>query len=172
MALSTRYETYRQSHYEGMDPKRLILMLYDGALQHIRLAREAIQTGNVQKRGESLSKVIAIVSELNASLDSRYQDEPIRFLRGLYAAILTEMPKVSLTNDITILDRTEAYVEQLKTIWTSTVMKAKAADQPEPPAIDGTDTIDPQPQAPANASRKSLYRNPGTACYGQRSISV
>lgn len=170
MALPNRYETYRNAHYEGMDPKRLILMLYDGALQHIRFAREAIQAGNVQKRGESLSKVIAIVSELNASLDSRYQDEPIRFLRGLYAAILAEMPKVSITNDTSILDRTEAYIEQLKSIWTTTVMKTKTGESVDMTEIPKTEIIEPKPQP--NGARLNLYHKPGPAGYGQRSISV
>ncbi|MFZ5571696.1 MAG: flagellar export chaperone FliS [Thermodesulfobacteriota bacterium] len=172
MAVPNGYATYLNTHFEGMDPKKLILMLYDGALKNIRFTREAIQKGNIPKRGESLSKVIAIVTELNASLDSRYQDEPIRFLRGLYTAILTELPKVSITNDISILDRTEAYIEELKTIWTDTVMKTRAPDQSTPAVFEETGQTDHQSRPQAGGSRMNPYRNPMAACYGQRSVSA
>ena len=89
MAVSTGYDTYLSSHYEGMDPKQLILMLYEGALKHICLAKEGILEKNTQKRGENLGKTIAIVTELNASLDPGYTDDAIEFLLGLYEAILS-----------------------------------------------------------------------------------
>ena len=128
MAVSTGYDTYLSSHYDGMDPKQLILMLYKGALKHIRLAKQGILEKNTQKRGENLSKTIAIVSELNASLDPSYKDDAIEFLRGLYAAILSELPKVSINNDIGILDRSASYISELKEIWETSVMAAPGRD--------------------------------------------
>ncbi len=105
-----------------MDPEQLILMLFRGALDRIRLAGEGIEENNIQKRGENLSKAIAIVSELNSSVDTTMNDEGTQFLRGLYSAILTELPKVSLTNDMEILRRTHAYISKLKEIWEAEVM--------------------------------------------------
>ena len=113
---------YLTNHYEGMEPEQLILLLFKGALNRIELSRQGIQEKNIQKRGENLSKVIAIVSELNASVDPKMNDENTRFLRGLYGAILTELPKVSMTNDTRILDRTEKYLTRLKNIWETDVM--------------------------------------------------
>lgn len=122
MGASAEINRYLNTHYEGMDPEQLILMLYKGALDRIRLAKEGIEENNVQKRGENLSKVIAIVSELNSSLDTTMNDESTQFLRGLYSAILTELPKVSLTNDTEILRKTHAYISKLKEIWENEVM--------------------------------------------------
>ncbi len=123
MPAATGYQTYRNNHFEGMDPNRLILMLYEGAIKHTRLAKEGIKGNNIQKRGEHTGRVIAIVSELNACLDENIKDESIDFLRGLYNAILTELPKVALNNDITILERTESYISKLKDVWENNVMK-------------------------------------------------
>jgi flagellar protein FliS len=122
MGASAEINRYLNNHYEGMDPEQLILMLFRGALDRIRLAKEGIEENNVQKRGENLSKVIAIVSELNSSVDTTMNDESTQFLRGLYSAILTELPKVSLTNDKEILRRTHAYISKLKEIWETEVM--------------------------------------------------
>lgn len=122
--------------YDEMDPNKLILMLYDGAIRRIILAREGLQEENPQKRGENLGKAIAIVNELNACLDENIKTEEIEFLRGLYRAMLTELPKVSVTNDVVILDRAEKYLTELKRIWVTTVVnnkkaKAKAMEDPE-----------------------------------------
>jgi len=114
--------TYISNHYEGMTPEQLILLLFKETLDRIELARQGIKESNPQKRGENIGKVIAIVSELNASVNTEIQDEGARFLRGLYGAILTELPKVSISNDISILDRTEKYIARLKEIWESDVM--------------------------------------------------
>jgi len=122
MGASAEINRYLNNHYEGMDPEQLILMLFKGALDRIRLAGEGIRENNIQKRGENLSKAIAIVSELNSSVDTTMNDESTRFLRGLYSAILTELPKVSLTNDTEILRRTHAYISRLKEIWETEVM--------------------------------------------------
>ncbi|MCA1794784.1 MAG: flagellar export chaperone FliS [Desulfobacteraceae bacterium] len=114
--------TYINNHYEGMSPEKLVLLLFDAALDRIGKTRQGIVENNIPKRGENLSKAIAIIAELNTSLDPELNDETTRFLRGLYFSILIELPKVSLTNDIEILNRTERYLSQLKKIWVNDVM--------------------------------------------------
>ncbi|MBU1340939.1 MAG: flagellar export chaperone FliS [Proteobacteria bacterium] len=108
--------------YDEMDPKKLILMLYEGAIKRIVLAREGIRNKDPKQRGENLGKAIAIIAELNACLDENIKTEEINFLRGLYAAMLTELPKVSVNEDIGILDRAEKYLTELKRIWVTSVM--------------------------------------------------
>lgn len=121
-ASSAGINTYINNHYEGMNPQKLILLLFDGALDRLKKAREGIAEKNIQKRGENLSKAIAIISELNTSLDPELNDDATQFLRGLYFSILTELPKVSTTNDVAILDTTERYISKLREIWVNDVM--------------------------------------------------
>jgi flagellar secretion chaperone FliS len=122
MAVSAEINRYLNNHYEGMTPEQLILMLFKGALDRIRLAEEAIDANDLKKRGEHLSKTIAIISELHASVDTTMTDEGTIFLRGLYTAILFELPKVSMNNDKEILRKTHLYISRLKEIWETTVM--------------------------------------------------
>ena len=122
MTALAQVNRYLSNHYEGMTPEQLILLLFKGALERLELTRQGIKEKNLQKRGENLSKLIAIVSELNASINPEMNDESTKFLRGLYMAILTELPKVSLNNDISILNRTEKYLTRLKEIWETDVM--------------------------------------------------
>ena len=147
MTVPAPINTYLNNHYEGMEPEQLILLLYNGALDRIRLTKEAIKKNNIQKRGENLSRAIAIISELNASVDPEMNDESTKFLRGLYRAILAELPKVSLDNRVDILNRTEAYIRKLKEIWENDVMEkgprgiqrpmVKSAKNNNPAAVSG-----------------------------------
>lgn len=123
MAAYQQVHNYLSNHYEGMEPEQLILLLYNGALSRLRMTREGINEKDVKKKGENLSKAIAIISELNASVDSKMNDESTLFLRGLYTAILTELPKVTLNNDLKILNQAEAYIAKLKEIWETDVMR-------------------------------------------------
>jgi flagellar secretion chaperone FliS len=125
MAASAYINTYLNNHYEGMTPEKLVSMLFKGALKHIRLTQEAIDEDNRIKRGENLSKAIAIISELHASVDTTMTDEGTLFLRGLYTTILTELPKVSINNDKKILRQTYSYISRLTEIWETSVMAKK-----------------------------------------------
>jgi flagellar protein FliS len=131
MAPYQQINTYLNNHYEGMDPEQLILLLYKGALSRLKLTREGINEKNVKKKGENLSKAIAIISELNASVDSKMDDDSTHFLRGLYTAILNELQKVTLNNDLTILNRTEKYISELKNIWEKDVMAKEKQSLPK-----------------------------------------
>jgi flagellar protein FliS len=122
MAAGNACSTYLNAHYEGMEPKQLILMLYDGALKFLRLAKQGAEEKDIRKRGENLSKVIAIVAELNASLDPNVKDTSIDFLRSLYTTMLVELPRVSVTNDVKTLDLTAIYLTRLREIWVHDVM--------------------------------------------------
>ncbi|MBF0377367.1 MAG: flagellar export chaperone FliS [Desulfamplus sp.] len=126
MKTTVGMQKYMNNHYEGMTPEQLILMLYKGAIFRLQLVKQGIEEKNIQKRGENLSKVIAIIAELSASINPEMTDESTNFLRGLYSAILMELPKVSITNDIEIVNRTERYLLKLKDIWETDVMGKKA----------------------------------------------
>jgi flagellar protein FliS len=117
------YNRYRNSQvYDGMDPKELILLLYNEALKRLTLAKKGLMQGNSRVRGEHLGRAIAIIAELHTCLDSNADAEEIRFLRGLYQAILLELPKVNLTNDVQTLDTAFAYIAKLRDIWQDHVM--------------------------------------------------
>ena len=155
MAAYQQINTYLNNHYDGMDPEQLILMLYKGALSRLKLTREGIEEKNVQKKGENLSKTIAIISELNASVDSKMEDDSTRFLKGLYTAILSELPKVTLNNDLSILSRTERYMSELKNIWEKDVMAKKKESMPH--KIKEAAPIRSFPSAFKESSSKSTF---------------
>lgn len=114
---------YRKSESQAqIHPVKLIHLLYERVLVHLELAEQGIAAHDIKARGENLSKAIAIISELNASIKDADDTEAAGFLRSLYSAILIELPKVSLSNDIEIIRRSSRYLHRLLEIWESTAM--------------------------------------------------
>lgn len=117
-------KAYRQTSAQvDVNPVKLIHLMYERVLVHLKEAEAGIFEKNPQKRGENLGKAIAIITELNASVKQEDDSEAAVFLRGLYSAILVELPKVSATNDREILRKSFRYIERLKEIWEETAMK-------------------------------------------------
>lgn len=135
MSSAANMDIYLNNHYQGMTPEKLIQMLYKGALKNLSLAREGINENNPKKRGEHLSRVIAIVSELYSSLNPEMTDESTQFLRGLYSNMLVELPRISITNDIKRLNLVYSYLERLDQIWDSEVMGKSHKKQSEKPKL-------------------------------------
>mgnify|MGYP003573052260 CR=1 FL=1 len=112
----------------SIHPVKLIHMLYERVLVHLKYAEEGIQEKSPAKRGENLGKAVAIISELNSSVSHDDASEAALFLRGLYEAILLELPKVTVSNDVAILHRAYEYIEKLKDIWEQTAMIENGLD--------------------------------------------
>ena len=123
-----------------IDPQKLILMLYEGAIKRINLAKEGLKNNDPKVRGENIGKAIAIISELNASLDNDMMTEEIIFLRNLYITMMHELAKVSITNDIQTLERANRYLLELKRIWETSVMGAAKKARTSGTAQQNTDT--------------------------------
>ena len=114
---------YQKSEAQSqIHPVKLIHLLYERVLVHLELAEQGIAANDIKARGENLSKAIAIISELNASIKDADDSEVAGFLRSLYSAILLELPKASISNDVEIVRCSYRYMQRLLEIWESTAM--------------------------------------------------
>ena len=62
-------EAYRQTEARSRSPLELVVMLYEGALRFIGEAREADGTQQLARRATAISKTLAIIGELQSTLD-------------------------------------------------------------------------------------------------------
>ena len=60
---------YQQSAVDTASPTELVVMLYDGALRFIGMARAAIERRDIPARSEAISRALAIVGHLRTTLD-------------------------------------------------------------------------------------------------------
>jgi len=102
---------------------KLVHMMYERLLLNLTCVCEGIEEHDVKKRGENLSKAIAIITELNCCVTPGDESEPAQFLRGMYAGMLIELGKVAVTKDVAVVRQAHRYVSRLKEIWEETAMR-------------------------------------------------
>lgn len=109
--------TYRQMTVTTQNPGRIIVMLYDGAIHFLKQARIGIQNRDYQKKNATLLRAQDIVFELNASLNMELGGDISKHLRSLYSFILKNLIRVNIKNDVELLDRLTAILEELAGAW-------------------------------------------------------
>ncbi len=111
----TGYAAYNQAVVHTTDNKeRILLMLYAGAMRFVRFARSGIEKKNAKIRGENISKVMAIITELDCALDREMGEELVENLSDLYHYMMDCLTIANVKNDTGALDEVERLLVDLK----------------------------------------------------------
>lgn len=84
--------------------EKILLMLYEGALTFVRIARRGIEEKNPKLKGENISKVLAILTELDCALDREKGGELAENMADLYHYLTTRLTAANIKNDPEALD--------------------------------------------------------------------
>lgn len=126
MTPANHYSQYQQMELTtNSDPKKLILMLYDGCLKFLTIAEKAMEKKEIEKKGVHIGKALAIISELNSCLDRKLDDEIVPFLEAMYTHMMHKLLEANLTNDAEIVHHVYRLVENLRKNWVEHVMNAE-----------------------------------------------
>jgi len=109
------------------DPHRLVLLLLDGAIDRLAIAKGQIAQGRIAKKAETLSRAMAIVDSLNAQLDMERGGEIAANLRGLYDYATRRLLEANLRNDVGALDEVSALLREIRAGWEAIAPASQAA---------------------------------------------
>jgi len=98
-------------------PLDLIILLYDSAIDHIQRAHSSIQVKNDIQKGYHLSKTIAIIEELTASLNITEGGEVALNLQNLYVRMLRELSIASVKDDMVRVSHVGMLLKELRYAW-------------------------------------------------------
>ena len=115
MAMNNPYKSYQQNSVNTASPGELTLMLYNGCLKFITLAKKAIQASNIQDKNTNLIKAQNIIHELmvTLNLDIKVSDE----LMVMYDYIHRRLVEANVKSDEAILVEVEGLVTELRDTW-------------------------------------------------------
>ena len=109
------YEAYNQAVVHTTENKeQILLMLYDGAVRFVRFARMGIEEKSPKIRGENISKVMAILTELDCALDREGGGEMVENLSDLYRYMMDRLTHANVKNDTEALDEVGRLLTELK----------------------------------------------------------
>ncbi len=115
--MSCAMQKDRSARTVTASPLTVLIQLYDGALRFLRTAKGAIDEGNIPARGVALSKAHAIVTELQASLDTGRAPELCAQLGSLYDFVCVEITDANRFNDGARLDSPIQVLTELRDGW-------------------------------------------------------
>lgn len=131
-------------------PHKLVVMLFEGALVAISSAIQHMQSGDIARKGEAISKAIMIIeSGLRASLDKKVGGEVAVNLDALYEYMSSRLVIANLKNQTAILEEVYQLLKGLKDAWESISPGSGAPQQQTQPSAPSKAYDALAPQAPS-----------------------
>lgn len=118
---------YLESRILSADPVELVCILYEHAILAVEDARECIGRGDIAARSKAISKAIAIVGELESSLDHKGGGEVARNLARLYQYIRIRLLAANSKQDAGPLVEVERLLNTVAEAWRAIRSKAVPA---------------------------------------------
>jgi len=115
MAMNNPYQAYQQASIQTASPGELTLMLYNGCIKFIKLARKAIEENNVEQKNINLQKSQKIIQELMVTLNTEI--EVAKNMMVMYEYMNRRLIEANIQNDVAILDEVEGYVTEFRDTW-------------------------------------------------------
>jgi flagellar protein FliS len=117
---------YQQTQVLTSSGAQIVVLLYDGAIRSIELARQGIEANNLKDKGRFLGRAISIVGELNSVLDYERGGEIARSLHRLYDYMLAELLQANLRNNPRHLDGPLKCLVTLREAWQTVAQQQNA----------------------------------------------
>lgn len=132
------YQTALDVEVGAASPHKLVLMLFDGAIQAIRQARIHIGNGNIAEKGRLIGKAIAIVDEgLRSCLSTEAGGELAANLEDLYEYCTLRLLEANLHNNLPYLQEVEGLLGELRSAWAEISPQQAMMEGTAPPARQG-----------------------------------
>lgn len=91
------------------------MMLYNGCLKFIRLAKKGIENENIEQKNVNIQKAQNIINELMVTLNPEV--EISNQMRPLYDYMNRQLIQANIKNDVEILSEVEGLVSEFRDTW-------------------------------------------------------
>ncbi|MBT8136182.1 MAG: flagellar export chaperone FliS [Gammaproteobacteria bacterium] len=99
------------------DPHQLILLLMNGALDAIAVAKGHLRRGEVAGKGANISRAISIIDGLRGSLDHEIGGDLVANLDELYVYMGQRLLQANLRDNADWLDEVSGLLREIKEAW-------------------------------------------------------
>lgn len=110
-------QAYLQTHVQSRSPLELVVMLYDGMLRFLGDAAAAIDAGDLPGKRDGISKALAVLSELQSTLNMEQGGDVAVSLDALYTYVNGRLLEASMQNQRAPLDESGKLLRTLRDAW-------------------------------------------------------
>ena len=114
--MTNAYQQYQRMQTETASPGELVLMMYNGAIRFLNLAKKRIEARDVSGANETLLRAQEIVLELMVSVD--VATGPVaRNLFDLYEFMHRHLVQANVRKDLAMIDEVMGLLRELLPAW-------------------------------------------------------
>jgi len=116
---------YQQVEVNTCSKLQLVVMLYDGAIRFLGEARTAILNKNVRSKAVALDRSLAIIGELQSTLQLEEGGDVAASLNSLYNHMNESLLLASANMDARPVDHVIKLLKTLNSAWSEIAQKAE-----------------------------------------------
>ncbi len=130
--------SYREAAVRGATPVKLVVLLYEQALDDLRYAIAALERGEIEARTRKINHAIVVIGQLQASLDLEQGGQVARNLERFYEVVRKGLVAAQFQQSAQVLQEQVSHLLQVHEAWLEVERAIAKADYP---------TGDPSPAA-------------------------
>lgn len=115
--MSNKLNAYRKTSVTTATKEQVLIMLYEGAINHLKRASEACQKNDLAAKGTSVGKAHDIINELSNTLNFEVGGDIAVNLENLYMFMVEQIIQGNMKNDHTKFDQCRKLLENLLEGW-------------------------------------------------------
>ncbi len=120
---------YRQTEVLTASRVQVVVLLYDGALQSMKLAQTGILQNNLADKARFLRRALTIVAELSNVLDMERGGDIATSLRRIYDYVTDELTQANVKHEAARIDGPIRCLSTLREAWEQVAKQQQALPQ-------------------------------------------
>ena len=108
---------YKNNQVMTAPKKKLLIMLYDGAIKNLKLAELAIGNKEIEKTNNYLTKTQNIIAELMSTLNFEAGGDIAQNLYQLYDYMYMKLIRANIDKDVELVVEVKNFLEELRETW-------------------------------------------------------
>ncbi|SRR6056297_406164 len=121
----TAHKQYKEVQVKTANNKKLLIMLYQGCIKFLKIAKKSIKEDDLENANEYLKKSQNIINELRYTLDMENGGEISNNLYQLYSFMYSELISANVKKDIEHIEIVEEMMLELLDSWKEIINNPK-----------------------------------------------
>lgn len=122
---SNAARAYFSTKVNTTSQEELVVMLFEAAIKFLEQAKIKIEEKDYQEKGNSISKALDIIAELDSSLNSEKGGEVAQNLHTLYLFCQSRLLMANLKMDVKIIDEVIGMLKQVGSAFAEIIQSQK-----------------------------------------------
>lgn len=138
--------SYREAAVPGASPVRLVILLYEQAVEDLRRATEAHARGDIEGRTRDLNHAIVVIGHLQGTLDHERGGHVATNLERFYNQVRASLVDAQCRQSLAAIEGQILFLMQMHEAWCEVERASKPSDaQPLLQALAQPLTVLPSP---------------------------